>query len=337
MLTLPDITLSVQVPGLIKDEFIRNGTLEVDDRNRPIRYAGGFAVVFPFVVNGEKWAFRCWSVDIGDIGHRLQVLSDMISKTEIDYLCDFTYNPEGIVVSGKIYPTTRMRWIDGLKIKDYICKHKNEKHILLKLADDFLLMCQELHKNKISHGDLQHGNILVDEDGKLYLIDYDSMFTPLLEGELDNVTCGLPDYQHPNRAENKYSSYKLDYFSELIIYISILAIAERPSLVDSYDIEEADRLLFSKEDFIQLSSSNIYKDLQSLSQKIRDLLSVLEEYLSHDKIEELGPFDFIQKIKIKKLKYDDIQYCTHCGTKFHVNEETKYCINCGKKVLEYKL
>ena len=153
----------------------------------------------------------------------------------MSYFCDFTYTPEGICVNGRLYPTTRMKWIEGYTLKDYICKNPQSKCIK-KLADDFLNMCKALHSHHFAHGDLQHGNIMVNEDGELFLIDYDSVYIPQL-GEQNDIIAGLADYQHPDRKNNKYSSEKLDYFSELIIYISLLAISENLSLIQEYDIE----------------------------------------------------------------------------------------------------
>lgn len=78
-----DIIQSVQVPLLIKDKQISKGKPMLDNRNRPIHYTGGFAVVFPFLVNGEKWAFRCWSADIGNVEKRLHTLSAELSKLQL--------------------------------------------------------------------------------------------------------------------------------------------------------------------------------------------------------------------------------------------------------------
>ena len=147
-----------------------------------------------------------------------------------------------------------MRWIDGDTIKDYICRIQAFQRILEELAENFLVMTHALHEQSLAHGDLQHGNILVGADHQLYLVDYDSFYCPKLNGEEDTVT-GLPDYQHPARKSNKSVSEKLDYFSELIIYLSILAIAEAPIFVDKYKVEDADRLLFSKEDFEDITNS----------------------------------------------------------------------------------
>lgn len=70
-----DILQSIQIPQLIKDTLIASGKPELDSRGRPVHYTGGFAMVFPFVVNGEKWAFRCWTADMGNMEKRLNLLS----------------------------------------------------------------------------------------------------------------------------------------------------------------------------------------------------------------------------------------------------------------------
>ena len=285
-----DIIQSIQVPQLIKDSFISRGKPVLDSRGRPIHYTGGFAVVFPFMVDGEKWALRCWSADIGNVETRLKTLSKELSSQDISYFCDFTYELEGITINGEIYPTTRMRWVDGQTIKDYICTNKDDSQKIKQLADNFVTMCNELHKKQIAHGDLQHGNILVDNSGNFFLIDYDSVYLPALKGA-DDIISGLADYQHPKRKDNKKASEKLDYFSELIIYLSILAIAENPTLVEKYQIEDADRLLFAKEDYEDIKNSKIYNDLKSLGGSFIDLLDVLEDYLRQESIDALRPFN----------------------------------------------
>ena len=286
-----DIIQSIQVPQLIKDKYIRQGTPVLDGRGRPVHFTGGFAVVFPFLVNGSKWAFRCWSADIGNVERRLHSLSSELKQLSLPYFCEFSYEPVGIVINGETYPTTRMQWIDGKTIKDYICEYMSDATRMQKLADDFLHMCETLHQHKIAHGDLQHGNILVDDSGAIYLIDYDSVYLPALKGETDIIS-GLPDYQHPKRKENRIATEKLDYFSELIIYLSIRAITENPQLADKYQVKDADRLLFTKEDFVELKNAPIYNDIKSLGQEFKGYLDVLEEYLGHQDINELVPFEF---------------------------------------------
>lgn len=291
MLLERDIISSVQIPELIKDEIIKQGSVCLDKRGRPLHYSGGFALVFPFDVNGEKWAFRCWKADLGNIERRLNQLSQALKNVSLSCFCDFTYIPEGICVNGKLYPTTRMKWIDGYTLKDYICKNPNTESIK-RIATNFLCLCKSLHKHKIAHGDLQHGNIMIDRDGKIVLIDYDSMYEPSL-GKQNNIISGLPDYQHPARKNNKISSEKLDCFSELIIYISLLAIAEDITFINKYRIEDTESLLFTVDDYLNLKSSAIYKELNSLGGVFPLLLLILEEYLSKNDINELEPFDVL--------------------------------------------
>ena len=292
MPTIPSIRTSVENKDvLVLDNHAKKGTFERDTRGRLIAYTGGFSVVFPYrTANGEKWAFRCWHSDIKNSKKRYETIADAIKKANLSFLCEFQYIDKGINVEGNIYPTTRMRWIDGITIKDYICQNRDSKDLLIALADNFLKMTQALHAKSLAHGDLQHGNILVDNNHQLYLVDYDSFYCPQLKGETDTVT-GLADYQHPARIKNKNVSEKLDYFSELIIYLSILAIAEAPSLADKYKVADADRLLFSKEDFVNIKNAPIYKDIYSLGNDFQDLLAVLEEYLAHRTIDNLAPFE----------------------------------------------
>ena len=302
---------------LILDSHAKSATFLKDQKGRLIAYAGGFSVVFPYIRNNEKWGLRCWHADIGNVRKKFEITSKVMKNSGANYLCDFVYEEEGISINGHVYPTTRMRWIDGLSIKDYICKHKNSKNTMLKLADAFLLMAQDMHRNKFAHGDLQHGNIIVDENGNLFLIDYDSFYCPELEDKTDIIQ-GLKDYQHPLRKHNKITTEKIDYFSELIIYLSILAIAYNPSLIEKHQLEISERLLFKAEDFQDIKRSSIYNDILKLGGDFPILLSILELYLLQTSLSSLQPFDVVWE----QLKKEPI-----------VNE---FSASCGDTILEGK-
>ena len=153
-------------------------------------------------------------------------------------------------------------------------------------------MACDLHQLGIAHGDLQHGNILVDKDDNLFLIDYDSMYLPALKGQGD-IIAGLKGYQHPKRADNINASEKLDYFSELIIYTSIIGVAEKPEFVKKYNMEDSEQMLFSPDDFVDIEKSEIYRDLKELKGIFPRLLEVLKQYLSENDINNLEPFDVV--------------------------------------------
>lgn len=323
MLTIPNIITSVENKNsLVLDEHAKNGIFARNEKGQLKKHSGGFSVVFPYeTTEGEKWAFRCWHGNVGISRKRYQTISEAIKNANLSFLCQFQYIDKGICVDGIIYPTTRMRWIDGLTIKNYICQNKESKDLLVGLANNFLEMCKTMHSKSLAHGDLQHGNILVDKNHKLFLVDYDSFYCPELKGEADTVT-GLVDYQHPSRSKNKYTSEKIDYFSELIIYLSILAIAENPTLVDKYKVENADRLLFCKEDYTDLKASAIYKDISALSSKCKLLLDILEEYLNKTTLDELEPFDVLYAKRTTKPQIVSFE----CASK-----KAKVCV--GQKIL----
>lgn len=295
---------------LVLDAHAKSGSFCRGRQNQLLAYTGGFSIVFPYIVNGEKWAFRCWHTEMGDVRQRIETIAKAIQESGADYLCDFTYVDKGIIVEGKVYPTTRMRWIDGVTIKDYICRNNSDKIALEALADKFMAMVQDMHKRGFAHGDLQHGNIIVDNAGRLFLVDYDSFYCKELKGEPDIIT-GLKDYQHPLRQSNKVTSPKLDYFSELIIYLSIVGIAANPYLVDEFKVEDADHLLFEAADYIDLHNSKIYQKLHNVSYEIDLLLQILEIYLSKTKLDDLEPFDILLD---KLSKEPQIQtFISSCG------------------------
>jgi len=297
MPAISEIIDSVTVPSLIKDNVIKNGTFEKSG-NEPVYYSGGFTVVFPVDVNGHRWAFRCWHTEMGNVRKRFKIISDYINRLQSQYFCNFYYCDSGLVVDGKIFPTTRMDWIEGDQINLYLARNAKNREQLLSLADEFLEMISYLHANRIAHGDLQHGNIIVTKSGKIKLVDYDSLFVPGLEGMPDIIT-GKAEFQHPERKKLKIASEKLDYFSELTIYLSIIAIAYQPSIIEQYSID--DSLLFQSSDFEDIENSNIYKSLKAIgNDNVSILLDILVSYLKETDISNLTPFPNIWKNLLKE-------------------------------------
>ena len=154
ILDVQDIINSVSVPALIKDNFIRQGSF-VQLKNGDLQaYVGGFSIVFPVEVHGEKWAFRCWHRTLDDAIERIKLLSGELKRVNLPFLLDFEFVQSGIVVGGRSYPTTRMKWVDGITIKEYIISNCRFQSKLLKLADQFLHMTKDMHKHSFAHGDL---------------------------------------------------------------------------------------------------------------------------------------------------------------------------------------
>jgi serine/threonine protein kinase len=307
-----DIIIAVKNSDkFLKIPELREAAVKLKSDGSPYFITGGFTMVFQLEKNSKKWAFRVWHIQgMKNLKERFRKISQHLSTQKLPYFADFIYDEKGLLVNGELVDTIRMEWLNGDLLKDYIEKNLKDKDKLQKLAVNFLKMCEDLHEHKISHGDLQHGNILIDNQDNIRLIDYDSVCVPSIETQEELVT-GLKGFQHPSRyAGNTKTSLKTDYFSELVIYLSLLALAQKPQLWDTYKVKTTEVLLFNEEDFKNIKQSAIYSDLKKLnSSSINNLLLVLETYLNEKSYLKLQPYrtnsdifiveKVVEKIKIK--------------------------------------
>ncbi|MEP5253788.1 MAG: hypothetical protein ABJQ39_01935 [Winogradskyella arenosi] len=276
-------TVSFKSSELIGGSVIQNGS-------RIIQYSGGYTTVFPFHKRtGNKVAVRLWIADIGDAKKRSLEISNYLENLNNAYFAGFKYIDDAVLVNGTLHPIVLMDWVDGQTLKEYINSNITDTSKILGLAEKFKEMTAYFHKENIAHGDLQHGNILVKSDDSLVAIDYDSMFIEPLNGMLDTIK-GLPGYQHPTRHSNKLVNSRLDYFSELVIYLSLLIYADTPKLWDEY--YETEDLLFSKEDFVNPSNSKLISShLKSTNPTISELTEKMMEELKATDIAQLRPLE----------------------------------------------
>ena len=173
-----------------------------------------------------------------------------------------------------------MDWIDGDTLNDYIKKNISSPVKLKQLANEFLSITSLMNSKGLAHGDLSSDNIIVTPNNKIMLIDYDSFYIKGKSIETNQTTKGTPGYQHPERIRQKHLSENMDYFSQQVIYLSILAVAEKPTLASMNNMFFTDRkMLFDANDFASESnfiSSDGYKAIASIeNQEIKSRLSDL--------------------------------------------------------------
>lgn len=286
----------------LKDRKLSGGNPKRGSDNFPISYSGGFSCVFPIEVDSGTYALRCWIKEVRDAETRYQKISDYLKRIGLPYFVDFDYVPQGVMVNGTEYPITRMEWAEGETLRDFIERNLQDSEVLRTAADEFRKMVKTLHDYQISHGDLQDGNILIKRNGNrvvLKLIDYDSLFVPTLRGYADSIV-GLPEYQHPQRmAGGRQADEKVDYFSELVIYLSFRGIAEKPELWNQFKGRTEKGLLFSSEDFKNPDTSNIFRALQTASSDVRHLADILKHFCSATSVELLAPLEVVAHLRTK--------------------------------------
>jgi len=296
-----DIVTAMRNPQVsFKSHELIGGSI-IQKGSRVTQYSGGYTTVFPFnTQNNNKVAVRLWIADIGDAKRRSSEISNYLKNLNNSYFAGFKYIDDAILISGNLHAIVIMDWIDGKTVKEYINDNISNASKLVKLANNFKDMIEYFHQNEIAHGDLQHGNILIKSNGDLVAIDYDSMYIKPLDGMIDCIK-GLEGYQHPARQKNKFITPKLDYFSELVIYLSLLVYSEYPIMWKEY--YETEDLLFSKEDLTNPNNSSLINTLYSSSNSvISELTKKLKEQLQITDILQLSPLEelLVDKLEVSK-------------------------------------
>ena len=286
--SISEYSASINTPQMVKATVLGGGS-PVKKNGRQIKYSGGFCVVFPYQTPVKKYAVRCWHININDIKNRTRLISEAIQSTKLQYFVGFEYVSNGIQTAKGAQDIVVMDWVEAQSLKKYLSSHLTESAKLVELANRFKEMVIKFHSHHIAHGDLQHGNIMVKDDGNIVLVDYDSMYVPALSGYADDIK-GLAGYQHPSRWKNKTISEKIDYFSELIIYTSLMALSKFPNLWNELNLEDTETLLFSAEDISSKGNSKIFQILDN-HQELRPLSTKIKEFLDKGSIDELEPLE----------------------------------------------
>lgn len=286
--TIPDYSTCIKTPALVHPSVL-NGGHPIEKGVRLVKYAGGFCVVFPYQTATKKYAVRCWHAEVSDAKRRTQIIAEALKKSKLPYFVGFDFYEDGIMTPLGMQPIVVMDWVDAQSLKKFLADHINESNVINEIAEHFKKMVADLHTYHFSHGDLQHGNIMIKPDHSLVLVDYDSMFVPDLKGMPDEIK-GLVGYQHEARWKNEYVSEKADYFSELVIYLSLKALAKRPYLWNDLNMEDTETLLFSGDDIQSKGSSDIFQLLKA-DPDLAPLTDKLCEFLGQSSIENLMPLE----------------------------------------------
>ncbi len=298
-----DYTIIIEhLSSYIIDSQINTAIPLYTKTDRLISYAGGYSKVFPVQIKTSKKAFRFWTANVENSQKRYQEIDQYLKKNKLPYFVAFDYHQDKLNWEETDYSFVSMDWAEGVTLNEYIDNNINDSGKMQALANSFFYMVVDLHKHEIAHGDLQDGNIIVIEDGNeinLKLIDYDSLYVPALKN-YDIEIIGVEAYQHPKKTDFKYMNEKIDYFSELVIYLSLLVYVEDSSLwIHGQD----QRLLFELKDYKNTDASEIFKKLKSgsFSSKIVELTYKLESFCSKYSLNDLLPLEESIRDKFKEL------------------------------------
>lgn len=264
MITLPkgdEYQQAVQTPTIsFADAELKRCEVETTVLGLPKPYSGGFTTTYQ-LRGAKNWAVRCFTRELKDLQQRYQAIDRFLQHQKVPFLVEAIYLKDGIRVHNQPYPIIKMDWLEGETLNVYIENNRFLKPILKNLLDVFIDLINDLETLGIAHGDLQHGNIIVQND-QLFLIDYDGMYLP----ELTNLTAnelGHPNFQHPDRTVSDYDK-TMDRFSIIVIYLALKALMIDPKLWEMF--ENGENLLFKSSDFARPEGSPLLKQLETYSE-----------------------------------------------------------------------
>jgi serine/threonine protein kinase len=240
----------------------------ITENGKPKFASGGFAIVFKMQGGDKKnLAVKCFTSEQAERGRRFQKIQQFLKQNPMPFWIDFQYIESELWVNttpqdGDEYDIVAMPWVEGRTLGEAVREacHRGDKSALRQLLTKFIDMALLLLALPCAHGDLKHDNIMVGNDGNLYLVDYDGFFVPDFKGEKSQER-GSDDYQHPSRNTTTFDRH-IDDFSIAIIALSLAALCERPELYAQYN--QGQNLIFSRTDFAQntLSQATIWEDIK---------------------------------------------------------------------------
>ena len=249
-----------------------------DDHGEPYRSSGAFAVVFKMKdeQTGKCYALKCFTEEQEGRAEAYRQIADELEFVDSSYITSVKYLDKEIFVDSSCeedeFPVLLMDWIDGETMETYIAENYQDNYTMAMLCYRFCKMAAWLRSQPFAHGDIKPDNIMVRPDGNLVLVDYDGMFVSAMKGQ-KSPTIGTKDFSHPLRTVDDFDE-TIDDFALASIALSLKAISQKPSLLDEYGA--ADRLLFSAEDYRDLSKSKVLAALQELmnDEEVNTLLSL---------------------------------------------------------------
>lgn len=277
-------------PTTVHDADIRTGKLSYD--SRPLRL-NGHSGKYVSVYKMGDWVVKCFFTNpvTGqlvirpplDINERYQAINDYVHlhQQRLTFLVPQIWVQRAITINGQVWPFIKAHFIQAPMLGAFLADMYQEPFVVSALAKQWFAFIDTLESLHIAHGDLDVTNVLVFgtyPQVALHLVDFDSMYVPALHGRKMHEG-GHEHFQPPFQLRLRHFDAEMDRFSALVIYLSLIALAENPRLWEQCKANEETRLLLSSDDFRDLGNSSAYKILR-MQQNNRELQLCLDELAS---------------------------------------------------------
>jgi hypothetical protein len=258
---ITDYQEAVQHPQVaFVDPELKQGTVAENNLGLPLVMSGGFALTYAVTTARRKCAVRCFHREIPAIQQKYDAIAKKLRAVPNGYFVGFDFQQSGIRVRQATFPIVRMDWVEGDTMGIWLDRHIDDPRGLEKARMEFLSIARFLAQKGIAHGDIQNGNVMV-ENGSVKLIDYDGMFVPGMQPGHGSET-GHRHFQHPERRVSDFGP-QMDRFSFIALDLSLRAIIEDKSLYPKYR-EGGETIIFKANDFADPGHSAIFGQLAAM-------------------------------------------------------------------------
>lgn len=303
----------------------------LDEEGNPVMSVGGFSVVFKMQDerDGKLYAVKCFTKEQEGRTESYKLIADELEYVSTNYLTSIRFLENELFVDTSQtdeteYPVLLMDWVEGQTLDKYIKDNSEEKYILEMLAFQFCKLASWLLSQPFAHGDLKPDNILVKEDGKLVLVDYDGMYVPSMKGQKAKEI-GSPGFRHPKRSEINFDD-SIDDFSIVLIAMSLKAFSLNRNLIEEYCL--SDLFFFNEDDLSHLNESNALSVLLDLfpDEDFCSLYGAFMIALANNSLSFVSPRLLTINNPKKSISYGAYLY----------KKGRKYCEAENNKVIDYK-
>lgn len=227
----------------------------------PVPASGNAAVVFKAAVDGADQALRFFIREDVSTSDRYAALGHHFSMRGLnDCVARATWIGDAITVKQATWPVVQMQWVDGRTLDAYVeqLAKTHDALALHNLATMWRNIVDRLQRAEFAHGDLQHGNVLIDTRSALRLVDFDGSWIEAFRGGEPPSETGHPNYQRTGREWGRW----MDTFPALVIYTSLLALSRRPDLWRS--LHDGENLVFSHADFVPPFTTRTWRAISEI-------------------------------------------------------------------------
>jgi hypothetical protein len=240
---------------------LQHATLHTSPLGIPLPATGRNAAVFKACREDQEIAIRVFTRAPLDGPERYRLIRSHLLTRAGTVFPAVRWRDEAVNIAGEQWPMLEMEWVEGETLDVWVADNLGRPDLLRRFLDGWRDLFVHLDRSEIAHGDLQHGNVLVDPSGGTRLVDLDGMWIPALQDD-PAAEYGHAHFQHPERVKTRYWGRRMDGFSALVVQVSVLALSIAPELWERYN-DGGNNLILLSDDF-EDHERPIWNDLNSL-------------------------------------------------------------------------